>query len=435
MEKLYGLDVSESARALPVLVLGYAVLMMHFVFSRSFRDSLLGSGLHVSSLPGLTVAGTLLAITLSLLLSFFVRTQERTTVVRTMYGINAVAELLMGLFYRGHSWIYSAYYIEVSASTALGLSLIWVLIGDWTNRCNGKSGDRIPTILICGTAAGMFAGLALVHIPGVLNFGTANFMLAGMHLLVAGALMLYREDGCRSGTHRVHEALAKGKAHLTKGIVGALAAVAVAGAATSTLLDLVFRVDIAQHYAQQAQRLHFLGIFQSLLLLGALLAQMLMNRLQHLHMGVRVLHLHPVFVGAAALICAIMPGVWTMGFFRTFEYSMRNSVFRTGTERTYLLLPDEVRVETRPLIDVVGERLGDMAAAGMLQVLLMTGTALAPRTTLLTVAGCSALLYGMCRMLEKKAVLMESPVRRARERDTEREIPLDGIAREKSVLV
>src|ERR1700761_19722 len=111
-------QIQDSARALPVLVLGYSILMMHFVFSRAFRDALLGSHVFVDSLPGLTVMGTLLAIALSLLLSFLVRTRERIVVVRCLFAINAVVEVLMALGYKTQPWIYSAYYIEVSASTA-----------------------------------------------------------------------------------------------------------------------------------------------------------------------------------------------------------------------------------------------------------------------------------------------------------------------------
>lgn len=39
MNTLSEFGLYESARALPILVLSYAMLMMHYVFSRAFRDS------------------------------------------------------------------------------------------------------------------------------------------------------------------------------------------------------------------------------------------------------------------------------------------------------------------------------------------------------------------------------------------------------------
>jgi hypothetical protein len=428
--KQYRIQISDSSRALPLLVLSYAVLMTHFVFSRAFRDSLLGSHLAISSLPGLTVLGTLLAISLSLLLSFFVRSSQRIVVIRLLFALLGLVELWMAWGYQSHPWIYGAYYMQVSASTALGLSLIWILIGDWTNRCNARKDDRIPTILICGTAAGMFGGLGLVHIPGVLNFGIANAMLASMHLVVAFALLLYRDEFCHPAEETVSEVIARGRALLAGRVVQALALVTVLGATTSTLLDLVFRVATSETYTQQAGRLHFFGLFQSILCLGALLSQLVMNRLQRMKLGIAIIHLHPMVVAVAGCMAALWPGFWAIGAFRLLEYSLRNSTFRMGTERTYMALPDETRVEVRPLVDVVGERVGDMIAAGFLQLLLIDNAHLPPIATPLAIAGCSVALYVVCRILEGKADEMAKAAQRARA-----QVSLEGIAKESSVLV
>jgi hypothetical protein len=118
--------------------------MMHYVFSRAFRDSLLGSGLSVSELPALTFLGTLLAITLSLICSLFLRANARIHVIPFFYVLNAVAEIIIAFQYQNHSWMLRAYYIEVSASTAIGLSLIWVLIGDWTSTATRAIRTKFP---------------------------------------------------------------------------------------------------------------------------------------------------------------------------------------------------------------------------------------------------------------------------------------------------
>jgi hypothetical protein len=430
---LQRVQIADSARALPVLVLGYSVLMMHFVFSRAFRDSLLGGHLIVDSLPSLTALGTLLAIVLSLLLSFLVRTRERIAVVRCLFVLNAAVEVWMALSYRNHPWIYSAYYIEVSASTALGISLIWVLIGDWTTRCHAKSGDKIPLILICGTAAGMFAGLAFVHIPGAMNFGTANLMLAGMHVAVVLALLLYRDDFCIINIETLGESIVRGSEQLTRGVVRILAIVVITGAMTSTLLDLMFRVSIAQNYTRQIDRLHFVGAFQSLLCLAALLTQLLMSRLQSMRMGMKVILLHPVVVFFLGLLAAAFPSFWMLGAYRTTEYAFKNSTFRLGTERAFVALPDEVRVESRPLIDVVGERLGDLGAAGMLQLLFVDNAHLPLRPALITVAGCSLVVLLVGRFLVQRTDTLAQVS--ASKVEIESEISLQGLAKENSALV
>jgi hypothetical protein len=88
MIKSFTTRLSDSS--FPILVLSYSILMMHYVFSRAFRDSLLGSRLPVSELPGLTFLGTLLAITLSLICSLFLRSNARIHVVRFFYVLNAL---------------------------------------------------------------------------------------------------------------------------------------------------------------------------------------------------------------------------------------------------------------------------------------------------------------------------------------------------------
>jgi hypothetical protein len=90
----------------------------------------------------------------------------------------------------------------------------------------------------------------------------------------------------------------------------------------------------------------------------------------------RCLTLYPGILTAAALTSVAMPVFQVFGFLRVGEYSLRNSASRCGIEMVCAALPDRLRVEVCPLVDVVGERLGDMSAAGMLH-LLVSRSALA----------------------------------------------------------
>ena len=194
MTRIFTTRLSDSS--FPILVLSYSILMMHYVFSRAFRDSLLGSRLPVSELPSLTFIGTLLAITISLVCSLFLRSTARIQVVRLFYLLNAVAETIIAIQYQNHSWMLRAYYIEVSASTAIGLSLLWVLVGDWTSNCNYGNTNKVPSVLISGTAAGMFAGFGLAHLPSATDFRASLLMLAVMDVCVSSLLLFHRDGSC-----------------------------------------------------------------------------------------------------------------------------------------------------------------------------------------------------------------------------------------------
>ena len=428
MIKSFTTRLSDSS--FPILVLSYSILMMHYVFSRAFRDSLLGSGLSVSELPGLTFLGTLLAITLSLICSLFLRSNARIHVIRFFYLLNAVAEIIIAFQYQTHNWMLKAYYIEVSASTAIGLSLIWVLIGDWTSNCNHGNTNRVPSVLISGTAAGMFAGFGLVHLPSSSDLRSSLIMLAVMDVCVSSLLLFHRDGSCLSAGTKKFEERNQVRRNWTSAVVRMLTIVTVLGASASTLLDLVFRVRVAEHYTSQAQRIHFMGSLQGFLCLGALLSQFAVRRLTGGPWAKRCLTLYPGILTAAALASAAMPVFQVFGFLRIGEYSLRNSASRCGIEMIYAALPDRLRVEVRPLVDVVGERLGDMSASGMLHLLLSEATGVNFKYTLFVVASLGAVLWICSEWLLRRMDHMKA----AAERDSEIQLPLQKLAREGAVL-
>jgi ATP/ADP translocase len=419
-----------SDSSFPLLVLSYSVLMIHYVFSRAFRDSLLGSRLAVSELPGLTVIGTLLAITLSLICSLFLRSSARIHVIRFFYLLNAIAETVIAFQYNTHPWMFRAYYIEVSASTAIGLSLIWVLIGDWTSHCNHGNTNKVPTVLICGTAAGMFAGFGLVHLPSASDFRISLLMLAALDVGVSVLLLLHKDGTCIT-THETTRGEFKAvQKEWSNAVVRMLAIVTVLGATTSTLLDLVFRVRVADHFSSQQQRILFMGSLQGFLCLGALLSQFVVRHITAGPWAKRCLTLYPGIVAVAALVSSAFPLFRIFEFLRIGEYSLRNSASRCGIETVYAAVPDRVRVEVRPLIDVVGERLGDMSAAGFLHLLLTQGETINFRHTLFVTAALATSLW-ICSEWLLRRVNHLKEVMEARQKS---EVPLQKLAREGAVL-
>jgi ATP/ADP translocase len=419
-----------SDSSFPILVLSYSILMMHYVFSRAFRDSLLGSRLSVSELPSLTFIGTLLAITISLVCSLFLRSGARIHAIRLFYLLNAVVEIIIAFQYHSHAWMLRAYYIEVSASTAIGLSLIWVLIGDWTSNCNRGDTNKVPTVLISGTAAGMFAGFGLVHLPSAIDFRASLLMLAVMDVCVSCLLLFHKDGSCIFGGRKKFEQLKEVRRNWSSAVVRMLAVVTILGAATSTLLDLAFRVRVAEHFASQAQRIHFMGSLQGFLCLGALLSQFGVRRITGGPWAKRCLTLYPGILTVAALASASLPIFHVFEVLRIGEYSLRNSASRCGIEMVYAALPDKLRVEVRPLVDVVGERLGDMSAAGILHLLLSDNAGMNFRYTLIVVASLGATLWIGSEWLLRRVEHMNA----AAERDDESQLPLQKLAREGAVL-
>jgi ATP/ADP translocase len=387
-------------RGLPLLLFAYAALMTHFIFGRAFRDSLLGSHLSIQSLPSLTMWSTLVSIVVSLMVSNLFRSTHRKRIACAGFAINAVIELLFALTSGHLPWLYSLFFIDVSASTLIGLSMIWILIGDWASSCRADRSRLVPAVLLFGTATSILAGIGLTHLRTATNFQSANLILAAMNLIPVFALLFHRSDACMPRHGFTFQDL-QNQANLPNKLMRKFALLVVVAAMTSTLLDLMFRVRVAEHYLNQADRLHFLGLFQSALNICAFFSQIALGRLFQKKLVLASIHLHPAIVGIASCLLAFTPGFWLFTCLRSGEYSLRNSLFRFGSEMTYAHFPDQERAVVRPLIDVIGERLGDFCAAGILALLLLINQALPVKPGLLLVALCSFAFWWICRSLER----------------------------------
>jgi ATP/ADP translocase len=393
-------------RGLPLLLVAYAALMMHFIYGRAFRDSLLGSHLRIQSLPSLTLWGTLVSIIASLVISNLLHSKQRARPARAIYAISALIELLFALAYHQLPWLYKLFFIDVSASTIIGLSMIWILIGDWASSCEVDRNRLIPAVLLYGTAVGVLAGVGLTHLRAAAGFRTANLILAAMNMISAGALLFYNDEDCFT-RHSVAFHHLQNRAPLNHKLLRKFAMLTVAAAATSTLLDLMFRIRVAEHFPQQVQRLYFLGLFQSLLNLSVFLSQATVGHVFQKKFVLTFVHLHPAIICIASTLLAFAPGFWLFAFLRSGEYSLRNSLFRFGSEMTYARFPDKDRARVRPLIDVIGERVGDLCASGILAFLLLVNPQLPVKLGLLLLALCSFLFWRISSSLERNITATE----------------------------
>jgi ATP/ADP translocase len=400
MRTLRQLAGTGTFRGLPLLLVSYAALMTHFIFGRAFRDSLLGSQLTIQSLPSLTMWSTLVSIIASLAVSNLFRSRQRKRIASAGFAVNVVIELLFAFASHRFPWLYSLFFIDVSASTLIGLSMIWIMIGDWASSCHADRSRLVPAVTIFGTIASILAGIGLTHLRTATSFRSANLILASMNMIPVVALLFHRSDDCVSRHGFTFRDL-QDQAYLPNKLLRKFAVLVVVAALTSTLLDLMFRIRVAEHYVQQSDRLHFLGLFQSALNVCALVSQIAVGRIFQRKLVLAFIHLHPAIVGIASGLLVFIPGFWLFTCLRSGEYSLRNSLFRYGSEMTYACFPDQERAVVRPLIDVIGERLGDLGASGILAILLLVNPQLPVKLGLLLLALCSLLFWWISRSLER----------------------------------
>lgn len=340
--------------------------MIHFVFSRAFRDSLLNNGLPIHSLPSLIFIGTGLSLCLSIVLSRLFRHGAKTNIVGVCYLITATCEAALAFAPASPELAYKLFYILVSASTAIGLSMVWLLVNNWISAEPELKARLVPALLMAGTVGGLLGGFGLVHLHFAESFKGANLLLAGLNIFTAGLVSFHYEPP-PAASPATDPAQKSPRVKRARMIAITLAVATVLGATGSTLLDLTYRIVASQQYTSRTDLLHFFGFLQAMLGVAAVVAQLALSRCRPCAQRKSTMAVYGLLGAVVAILGALAPSFALLTAMRTGEYAMRNSLFRFGTEMTYAELPQQLRLEVRPLIDVVGERIGDSIAALLLQ--------------------------------------------------------------------
>jgi ATP/ADP translocase len=191
---------------------------------------------------------------------------------------------------------------------------------------------------------------------------------------------------------RVHH-----KAKRARVVAISLAAATVLSATGSTLLDLTYRITATHHYTSRTALLHFFGYLQAGLGLAAAMAQLGLARCKPCMQRKSSMAIYAILGSAVGVLTAFVPSFVLLTAVRTGEYAARNSLFRFGAEMTYAGLPKQLRCEVRPIIEVVGERVGDSIAAGLLQSVFWLAHGVLPlRLILICLSMICIVLWKIC---------------------------------------
>lgn len=375
-----------------IFALSCAAVMIHFVFSRAFRDSLLGNGVPIQVLPKIILVGTGVALVLSFLLSWLFRHGGSSNVTRGAYLVSGSAELCLAFGHLPPHLAYKAFYVLISASTAIELSLVWLLAGNWISDDLEQRSQTVPILLVSGSVGGLLAGFGLVHLHFAESFTEANLFLAGIDILTA-ALLCFHCEPTAAAKPAVYVLKSYHRLGPGRVVAWGLAAATVLGVTRSTLLDLTYRISAAQRYSSRTQLLHVFGYLQAALGLITLLAQLGLSRYK-----ARINRLSTIATCAGgeamiSVLAIIVPSFAVLTAMRTGKYALRNSFLRFGKETAYAELPNQMRQEVRPVIDVAGERIGDSIAASLMQALFWIYHGLLLRTVLISLTLISWLIW------------------------------------------
>ncbi len=259
-----------------------------------------------------------------------------------------------------------ALYIWTGLLGSLAVLQFWMVLGDLYTLTQAKRlYSLVWTGSLLGATAGAFAARLIAGRASTSTLVLASALVFGV-TAVGPAIALGRAAPAAERRPRGATTLAEGvKLFQSDAYVRSLAVLVLVSTIALTLGDYVFKSSVARSVPQQELG-SFFGGFYALLNLLALLAQVALGgwlfRVVGLH---RALWILPtlLFLGAAGT--ALGGGLAAALLLKGADGSLRNSLHRTGSELLYVPLPDAVRAQAKPLIDLLGQR-GGQALASLL---------------------------------------------------------------------
>ena len=418
-----------------IAMLVSCLMLAHQVAGKAARDGLFLTQFSPSYFPLMVMAASAVSIAGGLLNSRVLQALTPARMVPWAFLVSGGLHVAEWSFrhtpYR--SAMVVAVYIHVVGLGAIVLSSFWSLLNE---RFDPRSGKKyFGRIAGIGTFGGILGGLAAERFAVLLPATAILLFLGGMHLLCGCiSFLLVRRSRNLAAPEVPHHhddgepvTFAAWPMFQQSKYVQMLAALVVLGTTSAALLDIVFKTQAATLIGRGHSLLRFFAVFYTVNQILSFGIQILATRkwLERLGLARGVGSL-PAVVAAGGMGALVFPIFPVLVVTRALEVILRGSIYRAGYELLYTPLPVQEKRATKPVIDVVFDRLGDVLGGAASQVFLALGGMLAIKGILLVTVGLAGAGMLIIRRLEKLyvRVLEKGLVDRAVELDvhTSREL-------------
>jgi ATP:ADP antiporter, AAA family len=353
-------------------VLASTVAIAFQLAAKATRDALFITSFGVTLLPRMVVTAAVLSLLVTLWIARRLAQQGPAKLVPRLFAGSAALLLLEWLLTFG-SLRAAAFvvYLHVTALGALLVSAFWALVNE---SFDPRAARRAVSLITAGASAGGLLGGVLTERMGT-AFSASSMLplLALLHLSAAFLVQpLARASASRplspdagDTTSSAIEALRHSSYLRLLFLLVALAA------AAEGVLDYVFKLQ-ASTMTNGPGLLRLFAVFYTVTSLLTILLQVTLLRGVLNQLGVaRSTMLLPGGVALGALGGLALPGFPSVSVARGVEMVLRNSVFRSAQELLYSPVSARERRAAKPVVDVGGARLGDIAGAGLAQLAIL----------------------------------------------------------------
>jgi AAA family ATP:ADP antiporter len=378
--------------AVRVALIGALFVIASFVGGKAARDAILLSNFAVTDLPLFVGAAAITSLPIVLLVGrLFARHGPRGLVP-------ALGALSASLLFA--EWVLYDYAPKLGAVvvffhlTLFGAVLVsgfWSIVNE---RFDARTARRyIGRIGVGATVGGIVGGLIVERASVYLEPSAILLVLAGLQLLCVG-LQIALSRGAPpiappvAGTTESAALKVVAKTPLLRN----LAIMVVLGAIAATALDYVFKARVVEAAGTDGP-LRFFAIYYTATNILTALAQIALARVTLERLGVaRSIATLPAAVTFATAGALVFPGLASTVIARSSEMIVRSSMYRAAYELIYTPLAEQTKRATKVILDVGGERIGDLLGAQLVGLLLYLA---APAETLLA-AGLIAAVVALC---------------------------------------
>jgi hypothetical protein len=356
--------------------LSTATLMIaHQVAGKATRDALFLSHFEVTELPKAVIAAAVLSMAGVLLMSRLLARYAPAHLVPAAFGASAILFacewLLSG---RDPRLAAIVLYLHMAVFGAILISGFWSIVNE---RFDPHSAKRtIARIAAAATLGGVLGGVLAERVAALVDVRAMLLVLSALRAR-SGAVLIARHRYLRQ-----------------------MGLLVVLLAAVAALVDYAFKATAAERFASGESLIAFFASFYATVGVATFLVQTLLGprMLQKFGIGTTVAVLPAVvLLGSAA--AALVPHLWSTVALRGGQAIATNSFFRSSFELLYTPVPPEHKRPTKTIIDVAGDRMGDMLGGGLILLLLGSIPDLPPIFVLIFAAAAAACaLYLVTRL-------------------------------------
>ena len=362
--------ISSANRAGLLAAFCAGIMIAQQVGAKATRDALFLSTYGIAALPTMLIVSAAISVGIIPIVGRALQKWGPTRLVPPVFA--ASAALTMG------EWALTAsmprlaavlVYLHVGSLGSVLISWFWSLINE---RFDPRTAKHLVSRIAAGaTLGGLVGGLVAARLAQSLGPSGMLPSLAGMHLGCGGLALVLRQP---------HAAPAKRAAAGKPGLsllwrssyLRDLALLVSVGAIGAALLDYIFKLEATRAYAKGAPLLRFFAIFYTVTGVATFAVQTTLARRVLEKLGVaKTVSSLPVTLGAGSIASLLMPGLVSVGIARGAEMTMRSSLFRSSYELFYMPVAPEEKRSVKAMIDVGGERLGDLVGGGLVKLALL----------------------------------------------------------------